>query len=146
MYRACQDSYWGILNHIGSKNSFGLPGYTVVPFVCSLERALKQDVNSNSPLIIKHLKSSDRVQRMKVFFRDSKENSNVAFAVASHYQSLKFFSYKHVLYRFTSFIRSDRRIFRNCFQQRMVFYETPVFHHDLFNFLCRRVVCSNKRQ
>ena len=48
VYRACQDSYWGILNHIGSKNSFGLPGYTVVPFDCSLERALKQDVNSNN--------------------------------------------------------------------------------------------------
>ena len=75
VYRACQDSYWGILNHIGSKNSFGLPGYTVVPFDCSLEKALKQDVNSNSPLIIKHLRSSDRVQRMKVSFRDSKENS-----------------------------------------------------------------------
>ena len=40
-------------------------------------------------------------------------------------------------------IRYDRRI---CFQQRLVFSETPVFHHDLFNFLYHRVVCSDKRQ
>ena len=32
------------------------------------------------------------------------------------------------------------------FQQRLVFFETPVFHHDLFNFVYHRVVCSDKRQ
>ena len=37
-----------ILAHIESNIFFALPGYTVVPFDCSLERALKQDVNSNN--------------------------------------------------------------------------------------------------
>ena len=39
---------WEILAHIGSNILCVLTGYTVVPFDCSLERALKQDVNSNS--------------------------------------------------------------------------------------------------
>ena len=39
---------WEILAHIGSNIFFVLPGYTVIPFDCSLERALKQDVNSNN--------------------------------------------------------------------------------------------------
>ena len=45
-----------------------------------------------------------------------------------------------------SLVRYDRRIFKSCFQHRLVFYETPVFHHDLLKFLYRRVVGSDKRQ
>jgi len=26
-------------------------------------------------------------------------------------------------------VRYDRRLFKNCFQQRLIFYGTPVFHH-----------------
>jgi len=48
--------------------------------------------------------------------------------------------------RFTSFVRYDRRLLKNCFQQRLIFYGTPVFHHDFVKFLYCRVVCSDKRQ
>ena len=50
------------------------------------------------------------------------------------------------IFLFLAFVRYDRRIFKDSFQQRLVFYETPVFHHDLFKFLYRRVVCRDKRQ
>ena len=51
-----------------------------------------------------------------------------------------------VLKRFTFFVRYDRRLFKNCLQQRLIFYGTPVFRHDFLKFLYRRVVCSDKRQ
>ena len=35
--------------------------------------------------------------------------------------------------------------FKNCFQQRLIFYGAPVFHHDLAKFFYNRVVCSDKR-
>ena len=43
--------------HIGSKK-FILPGYTVVPFNCSLEGSLKQDVVLVFFKFITHLRSS----------------------------------------------------------------------------------------
>ena len=47
-------TYWTIL---GQKKSI-LPGYTVVPFDCSLERSLKQDAVLVFLKIITHLRSS----------------------------------------------------------------------------------------
>ena len=37
-------------------------------------------------------------------------------------------------------VRYDCRSLENCLQQRLIFYETPVFQHYLFKFLSRRVV------
>ena len=44
----------------------------------------------------------------------------------------------------STFVRYDRRVLKHGFQQRPIFYETPVFYQDLFKFLYRRVVCSDK--
>ena len=44
---------------------------------------------------------------------------------------LHFCSYKHVFQRFTSFVGCDWRSFKNnCFQQRLIFYKTPVNCHQ----------------
>ena len=40
---------------------------------------------------------------------------------------LYFCSYKHVLEGFTLFERDDRRIFKDCFQQRLILYKAPMF-------------------
>ena len=48
---------------------------------------------------------------------------------------LHFCSYKHVLQRFTSFVGYDRRSFKIFFQQRLIFYKTPVCHQCLFSFI-----------
>ena len=71
---------------------------------------------------------------------------NVVIVVASHYQSLQIIVLlsQARLLEITTFVRYDWRSFvsfENCFQQRLIFYESPVFHHDLFKFLYRRVVC-----
>ena len=59
---------------------------------------------------------------------------------------LHFCSYKHVFQRFTSFVGYDRRSFKNCFQQRLIFYKTPVCHQRLFKILYRWVISCNERQ
>ena len=58
-------------------------------------------------------------------------------AALSNAFELHFCSYKHVFQRFTSFVGYDRRSFKNCFQQRLIFYKTPVFHQYLFKILYR---------
>ena len=74
----------------------------------------------------------------------------MVFVVASHYQKPSDYSFAltsmSFTKRFTSFVTYDRRLFKNCFQQRLIFYETPVFHHDFVKFLYCRVVCGDKRQ
>ena len=59
---------------------------------------------------------------------------------------LHFYSYKHVFQRFTSFVEYDRRSFKNCFQQRLIFYKTLVSHQCLFKILYRWVICCNEKQ
>ena len=59
---------------------------------------------------------------------------------------LHFYSYKHVFQRFTSFVGYDRRSFKNRFQQRLIFYKTPVSHQCLFKILYRWVISCNERQ
>ena len=38
-----------------------------------------------------------------------------------------------VFKRFTLFERDDRRSFKDCFQQRLIFYKAPLFRQYLFN-------------
>ena len=59
---------------------------------------------------------------------------NVVFVVASHYQSLQIIVLllQACLLEFTSFVGYYRRIFKNCFQHRLVFYEPPVFAYTTY--------------
>ena len=67
---------------------------------------------------------------------------NAVFVVASHYQMPS----RYIFVLTSMFVGYDRRSFKNCFQQRLIFYKAPVCHQCLFKILYRWVTSCNKRQ
>ena len=59
---------------------------------------------------------------------------------------LHFCSQEHVLKRFSLFVKDDRRFCKICFQQRLIVYQTPLFHQYLFDIFNCRVGRCNERQ
>ena len=59
---------------------------------------------------------------------------------------LHFCSQEHVLKRFSLFVKDDRRFCKICFQQRLIVYQTPLFHQYLFDIFNCRVARCDERQ
>ena len=59
---------------------------------------------------------------------------------------LYFCSKEHVLKRFSLFVKDDRRFCKICFQQRLIVYQTPLFHQYLFDIFNCRVARCDERQ
>ena len=59
---------------------------------------------------------------------------------------LYFCSKEHVLKRFSLFVKDDRRFCKICFQQRLIVYQTPLFHQYLFHIFNCRVARCDERQ